>query len=809
MPDMTGTVGRDLKFALRAFVRSPRFTVPAVLALALGIGATSAIFSVVRGVMLRPLPYKDPDRIVSVWETNLSRNTTRGIIANANFIAARERNRSLEYFGLVASARGNLLVNGQPSEIIGMTASADALAALGVQPTMGRLFSPQEDLRGSDLVIILSFETWQSRFGGRTEVLGSTINLNALSRTVVGIMPPGFTIEGQRAEFYIPYGWTIDGLRQARGRGISHGIAKLRDGVTLAQAASDLTAIYGQREKEDSRLNTGRSVALIPIHDFTIETIKPALLVLSGSVLLVLLIACVNVANLLLARSTVRQRELGVRTALGAPRGRLVRQMLTESLLLSLFGGVAGLLLAYLFHRGLLALVANRIPIPRLDQAALDFPVIAFTFGTAVATGLLFGLVPSLLMSSSANDALREGGRHGAGPRSRRALNALVVVEVALSLVLLTGAGLLIRSFIRLQNTDPGFRAERVMTVRVTLPGARYQNPQVVAFYDSAVPQIRSLPGVQSAAGISFLPMTGAGIGTGFYRLDQPRPTDGQSPTTSVRPVTPEFFRTMGIQQLAGRDFTDRDRADSQQVAIVSASLAKSHFRGEDPIGKRVAIGAGQNGLESEIVGVVGDVKMNSLDAETANVIFVPHTQLPVNLMTFVARTSVEPTSITTGIAGIVRRLDSEIALGDIRTMEEVVDATLARPRTVSALLSAFALIALVLAGVGVYGVMAYSVSQRTREIGVRMALGATAGSVFKIVLNHALRLVLLGIAVGTVVAGVLTSVLRTLLFETEPLDPVTFVSTAMVLMIVATCASYVPARRATRIGPTEALRSE
>ena len=295
-------------------------------------------------------------------------------------------------------------------------------------------------------------------------------------------------------------------------------------------------------------------------HDFTIER-SAALLVLSGSVLLVLLIACVNVANLLLARSTVRQRELGVRTALGAARGRLVRQMLTESLLLSLFGGVAGLLLAYLFHRGLLALVANRIPIPRLDQVALDFPVIAFTFGTAVATGLLFGLVPSLLMSSSANDALREGGRHGAGPRSRRALNALVVVEVALSLVLLTGAGLLIRSFVRLQNTDPGFRAERVMTVRVTLPGARYQNPQVVAFYDSAVPQIRSLPGVQSAAGISFLPMTGAGIGTGFYRLDQPRPTDGQSPTTSVRPVTPEFFRTMGIQQLAGRDFTDRDRA--------------------------------------------------------------------------------------------------------------------------------------------------------------------------------------------------------------------------------------------------------
>ena len=802
---------QDVRYAVRSFLHAPRFTVPAVLALALGIGATSAIFSVVRGVMLKPLPYRDADRIVSIWETNVNRNVLRGIVAASNFVEWRERNRSFEYLGMVGPARLNILLNGQPFEVVGMQASADVFPALGVQPALGRAYTSDEDLRDNDAVILLSHDFWQARLGGRGDVLGTTITTNGRARTIVGIMPADFTIEGQRAEFYIPYGWTVEALRAAPGRGSSHGIARLRDGVSLPQASDEMRALMAQREKNAPRLNTGRSAVLIPIHELTVEAIRPALLVLSGAVLLVLLIACVNVANLLLARSTVRQRELGLRTALGAARGRLLRQMLTESLLLGAAGGVAGLVLAIAFHRGLLALVANRIPVPRLDQVALDLPVVLFTLAIALGTGLLFGLIPAALAASSANDALREGGRHGAGPSSRRTLGALVVAEVALSLVLLTGAGLLIRSFIRLQNVDPGFRAEGLLTARVTLPGARYpDNRRSAEFFRSAIERMEPLPGVQSVAGISFLPLAGLGIGTSFYRLDLPKPADGEMPTTDVRPVTPKFFRTMGIPHLAGRDFAASDTADAPLVAVVSAGLVRRYLPGEDPLGKRLHVSVGSAaGMQVEVVGVVGDVRFNSLDTETSAAIYIPLPQLSIGFMTFVVRTELEPLSLASSVTGVIRSIDPELPVADIRAMTDVVDATLARPRTISVLLTAFALIALVLAGVGVYGVMAYSVSQRTQEIGVRMALGATAQSVFRLVLGQALRLVVVGVVAGLIAAGALTRLLDTLLFQTEALDPLTFAATVCVLVAVATFASYIPARRGTRIMPTEALRAE
>jgi putative ABC transport system permease protein len=808
---MTANLVQDLRFAARSFLRAPRFTVPAVVALALGIGATSAIFSVVRGVLLEPLPYREPDRIVSIWEANASRNRSRNVIGPANFVAWKERNRAFEHLGMTGPARLNIILDGQPYEVSGVAASSDVFAALGVQPVLGRTFSAAEDLRDNDNVIIVSYEFWQARLGGRSDVLGSTLAANGRQRSIIGVMPPRFTIEGQKADFYTTYGWTVEQLRASAGRGSSHAIARLRDGVTVQQAQDEMRNLMLALEQEAPQRNTGWSAVAIPIHELTTETIRPALFVLSAAVLLVLLIACVNVANLLLARSTARQRELGLRTALGAGRARLLRQMLTESVLLALTGGVAGLMVAFAFHRGLLALVADRIPVPRLDQVQLDAQVIGFTMLLALGTGVVFGLLPAVVAAASANDALREGGRHGSGPRARKALATLVVAEVALSLVLLTGAGLLIRSFMRLQAIDPGFRPEGVFTARVSLPAAAYRTGEDSArFFENALEKIRQVPGVQDAAAISFLPLAGPGMATSFYRTDQPTPPEGQKPTTEVRPITPDFFKTMGIPLLAGRDVSAGDRPGAPLVAVVSEGLVRRIFPGENPLGKRLHVAIGpRDGMHVEVVGVVGDIKFASLDAETRPAVYIPQPQLSIGLATFVARTSMDPLALTNGVSAAVRAIDPTLPLADVRSMQEVVDATLARPRTVSFLLAAFAAIALVLAAVGVYGVMAYSVAQRTQEIGVRMALGATVESVFRLVLGQALKLVALGVVAGLVTAALLTRLLETLLFETEPLDPITFALTAIVLTAVATVASYVPARRGTRIAPTEALRAE
>ncbi|HZB25302.1 MAG TPA: FtsX-like permease family protein, partial [Vicinamibacterales bacterium] len=556
--------------------------------------------------------------------------------------------------------------------------------------------------------------------------------------------------------------------------------------------------------------NARRTVMLLRLQEQMVGELRPAVLALAGAVLLVLLVACVNVANLLLARSASRARELGLRTALGAKRGRLIRQMLTESLVLAAAGGVAGLAVAALCHRGLLALVGDRIPIPRLEQLSLDLPVVAFTMLTALATGLVFGLVPAFVSTGTANEALREGGRHGGGRRLHRVLSTLVVAEVGLSLVLLAGAGLLMRSLLQLQRSDLGFRADGVLTAQVQLPGSRYDGDKAGIFFRESLSRIAALPGVQHAAGASCLPVPFACIGTSFWRVDRARPADGQLASGQVRPVTPGFFRTMSIPHVAGRDFGDSDTAESTPVAIVSEELVRHQFAGEDPLGRRLRINVdhanGKDDVEWTVVGVVGNTK-SSLDGPVRQTIFIPRTQRPGRAMTVFVRTAQDPMLLATSVTGTVQAMEPEAPV-TVRTLEDVVGSTIARPRAISTLLAAFALVALLLAAVGVYGVMAYSVRERTQEIGVRMALGATAASVLRLVLGQALRLVAIGVVVGVVAASLLTRLLEGMLFEVEPFDPWTFAVTAAVLLVVAIVASYVPARRGMRMAPIDALRT-
>jgi putative ABC transport system permease protein len=549
---------------------------------------------------------------------------------------------------------------------------------------------------------------------------------------------------------------------------------------------------------------------LLPLQEQMVGELRPALFALIGAVALVLLVACVNVANLLLARSAARERELSMRRALGARRGRLVRQMLTESLGLAAIGGIAGLAVAALCHRGLLALVGERIPIPRLDQVALDLPVVAFTMATALATGILFGLVPAFVSTSHTGEALREGGRHGGGRRLHRVLSALVVAEVALSLVLLAGAGLLMRSFVKLRGVDPGFRAEGVLTAGVTLPATRYDFPKAGSFFRESLSRIGALPGVQHAAGASCMPVPFACIGTSFWRVARAKPADGQLSSSQVRPITPELLKTMGIPHMAGRDFSDSDTVDSTPVAIVSEELVRQQFTDGSPLGRRLRVNVdhanGRNDVEWTVVGVVGNIK-SSLDGPVRQTIFIPTTQRPGRGMSFFVRTQQDPMLLATSVTGVIHSLEAEAPV-EVRTLDDVVGSTVARPRAMSVLVGVFALVALALAAVGVYGVMAYSVRERTQEIGVRMALGATAASVFRLVLGQALRLTVIGVAAGLLAAALLTRLLERLLYDVEPLDPSTFVATALVLLVVATVASYVPARRAMRMAPVDALRT-
>jgi putative ABC transport system permease protein len=802
------TCVRDLRFGVRSFLRSPRFTVPALMTLALGIGATAAMFSVMRTVLLEPLPYREPDRIVAVWETTRG-GANRNAIAPANFVVWCERARTLEHLGMVGPRTAAMILDGQPRQVAGAAASSEVYRALAVQPALGRVYTAEEDARND--VIILSHEFWQGALGSRADVLGMSLTTDGERRIVIGIMPPRFTIAGQKADFLVPYGVTIEQFRSGRGRGGSYALARLRDGVSFEDAYSEMRIIYAALEKEEPQRNAGRTVMLFRLEEQMVGEIRPALLTLTAAVALVLVVACVNVANLLLARSAARRREVSMRTALGAGRGRLVRQMLTESLLLAVAGGVAGLGVAALLHRGILAIVGDRIPIPRLDQVTLDLRVVVFTMVVALATGVAFGLVPALISVSSASDALREGGRHAGGRRLHRVLNTLVVAEVAISLVLLVGAGLFMRSFINQRSIDTGYRSEGVLTARVQLPRTRLESSRASGVLSELLARLSSLPGVQQAAAASCLPPPGGCAATTVWRLDVPTPPDDQGRSSQIRPVSPAFFRTMAISHLAGRDFSNSDTADSTPVAIVSESVVREFFGGENPLGAQLHINNidhanGSAEMPWSVVGIVRDIR-SSVDGTASRIVYVPIAQMPGRNMTFFLRTHRDPTSLVASVTRVVHSMEPEAPV-DVRTLDHIVAGTIARPRAVTVLVGAFALIALALAAIGVYGVIAYTVRERTQEIGLRLALGATAMAVGRLVLGHAMRLAVMGVVTGLIVASVLTRLIQRLLFDVEPLDPWTFALTPLVLLIVATVASYVPARRGMRTAPADVLRA-
>jgi putative ABC transport system permease protein len=805
------TFFQDLRYGMRSLLKKPGFTLTAVIALALGIGANTAIFSVINGVLLRSLSYANPERIVMLWEHSLTSETTRlqNVISPANFLDWQKQSTSFEHMAAVGDLRVNLTGGtGEPEEIKVQLVSQPFFAALGVQPLAGRAFLPEEDKTGNELVIILSHELWQTRFASDPQILGKQATINGRQRTIVGVMPPGFHFLDNQVRAWVPL--ALDpafDYRNKTGRYL-RAVARLKPGVTVRQAQGELAGIAKQLEQAFPEKNTGWGVNLVPMHEQVVGEIRPVLVVLFAAVAFVLLIACANVANLLLARAASRQKELALRAALGAGRVRLVRQMLTESVLLSLMGGVLGVLLAFWGIQFLIGFGPDNIP--RLNEISIDLRVLGFTFGISLLCGVLFGLIPALQASRpDLNDALKEGSRGSTGGRSGMFRNVFVIAEVSLALVLLIGAGLMIRSFMRLQSVETGFNPENVLTMRLQLPKKNYPEPhQIVNFFKQAQDRIAALPGVQAVGAISYLPLTGGLASRDAFKIaGQPAPLPGQEPGVEVRVITPTYFRAMGIPLLKGRLLDERDVKESR-VLLINETMARRYFPGVDPVGKQMEVFWDGSGPD-EIVGVVGDIRESTLNKEPEPAIYWSHAREPYSGMALVVRTSGDASRFATAVQKEIRALDPDQPVSDVRTMKEVIAKSIARPRFNTLLLTIFAGVALVLASVGLYGVMNYSATQRTHEVGIRMALGATRTDIMRLVVGNGMLLTLIGIGIGVAASLLLTRVMASLLFGVTATDVPTFLGVSAVLSAVALIANYIPARRATRVDPVIALRYE
>jgi putative ABC transport system permease protein len=802
-----GSLIKDLRYAFRSLSKRPGFAAIAIVTLALGIGANTAIFSVVNGVLWRPLPYPNPNQLVMVWENHQARGgPEREWLAPSDFHDWHDQNNVFSGLSALNDWRPTLTNIAEPEPLVGAVVSFDMFRLLGTEPSLGRGFLPEEDQPKAANVVVLSNELWKRRFGGDAAIIGKPISLNEESYTVVGVMPAGFKFPViPNVELWRTLQPTLNPGCQ-RGCLVLRAIARLKPDASLEKARVEMNTIAGREATEYPETNSQVGATIVPLHEQLVGSVQRPLLVLLGAVGFVLLIACANVANLMLARSATREKEIAIRTALGASRARVVRQLLTESALLALTGGAFGLLLAY----WLLNLFIKLSPpgAPRFDEIGIDGYVLGFTVLVAVLTALFFGLVPALHVSKpDLNHSLKDAGkRSGTGVHGGRLRSALVIAEMALALILLVGGGLLMKSFVLLQRVDPGFQPEHVATVRLILNRTRYpEQPQIRSFYSELLDRLKGMPGAESVGAISTLPLSGNNSDTNFLIEGQPPPPPNQGPVAWFSAVSPDYFRTIGMRLKKGRLFTDRDTEDSPRVVVISEAMARRYWPNDEPLGKRI----GKPDAWREIVGVVADVKHFGLDADTPPQMYFPFRQAPARAMNLVIRTKGEPLSIASSLRSEIWAGDKNLAIAKIQTMDELVSSSIAQQRFVLTLLGCFAALALVLAAIGIYGVMSYAVTQRTHEIGIRVALGARTGNVIALVLKKGMVLALTGGAIGLAGALGLTRLMTGLLFGVTPTDVFTFTSVPVALIVVALLACYVPARRATKVDPLVALRYE
>jgi putative ABC transport system permease protein len=808
---------QDLHYGARMLLKAPGYTLIAVITLALGIGANTAVFSLVNGILLRHLPFRQPEQLV--WVDSRRAATGKYSFTLPDFIDYRDQNQSLSGIAALTSWSANLTDQGEPEQLQGVRISANAFELLGVEAVAGRALLPGDDTPGQQHVVVLSYGLWLRRFGADPQLVGKKLTLNGASHTVVGVLPPQFFIPNREAELVVPLAPDADPLRGVRtSTNFLRALARLKPGVTREQAEAELTAVAQRIRRQYPVANAQKlGVTLSPLYEEVVGAFRLALWVLLGAVGMVLLITCVNLANLALARGSGRRREMAVRAALGATRWRLVQQLATESLLLALLGGGLGLLLAIYGIDLLLAL--SPATLPRAAEVGVDFRALGFTLALSLLAGALFGLAPAWQATRvSLNEELKEGGRGaGGGTRQNRARSLLVISEIALSLVLLIGAGLLIKSFLRLQAVNPGFEAENALAIRLSLPKAQYSNRAAVsAFYEKLRPRLESLPGVEAVGFVSALPLSGTSFSIPFTIEGSEIPPDGAH-RADYRVVSAGYLRALKIPLIAGREFNERDTAETLPVALISQNLARRHWPNGNPLGARLRINDNNQGPRPvEVVGVVGDVKHLSLDGEPA-----PHIYLPIhqahedgvawltNNQYWLLRTAVDPLTLSAAARREIQAVDRNAPASNIRTMDQYLAASVAPRRFNLRLLTVFAGAALILAATGLYGVISYGVAQRKRELGVRMALGARAGDVLKLVIGQGMALAVIGVALGLAAALALTRLMESMLFSVSATDPLTFIMIALLLTLVALLACYIPARRATKVDPLLALRRE